>query len=163
MADAARAQIIRPPDRLRARLAARFTGVDPETIARAEAALQALSGQFAGWLEEEVAGLEAARSRLQAAAEDAAALQDVHLRAHDLKGLGGTYGFPLVTRICASLCRLTDPGGAAGAEAPLTLLGAHVDAVRALVRDGVRDPAHPVGRAVCEALEAQVAAHRGGA
>ena len=149
-------QIIQPSDRLRARVGADFGGVDPVAVARAEAALQALSGEFTAWLEEEVSRLEAARSRVRTAGAAPATLQELHRRAHDLKGLGATYGFPLVTRVCAGLCRLLDDG--AGAHAPLSLLDAHVDAVRALVRDDVRDPAHPTGLALCEALEAQVAA-----
>ena len=154
----ARAQITQPPDRLRAKVGADFTGVDPEAVARAEAALQAMSGQFGGWLEEEVARLEAARRRRHAPDADQASLQELQLRAHDLKGLGGTYGFPLITRACASLCRLLDDEGARG-SAPLALVDAHVDTVRVLVRDDVRDPAHPEGLALCQALESRVAAY----
>ena len=30
--------------------------------------------------------------------------ENLYFRAHDLKGLGATYGYPLVTRIAGSLC-----------------------------------------------------------
>ena len=156
MADAATVRIIPPSGRR----GAGAGGVDPGAVARAEAALQALSGEFAAWLEEEVARLEAARLRRRAAGEDAAALEELRLRAHDLKGLGGTSGFPLVTRACASLCRLLDRE-AAGTPTPPALVDAHVDAVRALMRQDAHDPAHAGGLALCEGLEARVTAHLG--
>jgi chemotaxis protein histidine kinase CheA len=126
--------------------------LDPRALARAEAALQALSAQFAGWMAEELAGLETARARLHAQAGAAAAWDELHRRAHDLKGLGTTYGHPLATRLCASLCRLLDdPRGRAGASR--ALVDAHVDAVRVVV-DGA---AEARTASVCEALEARVA------
>lgn len=155
MADAA-VEIIPPSDRLRSRVGARFGGVDPAVLARAEAALLAMSDRFPGWIEEEVARLEAARDELRRG--EPGALQHLQSRAHDLKGLGGTYGFPLVTRACASLSRLLDDGSPT--PAAMALAGAHVAAVRMLVREGVRDAADAAGAAVCEDLEAQVAARR---
>ena len=133
-----------------------------EAVARAETALRQLADQFAGWLEEEVARLEAARTAADPADADHDGLQELHLRAHDLKGLGGVYGFPLVTRVAAGLCRLLHDE-AARRDAPPALVDAHVAAVRALVRDGVRDPAHAGGVELCEALEGRVAAHLGDA
>ncbi len=157
-----RGEIIHAPNALRARVGARFAVADPVAIARAEAALHALSGQFAGWMMEETARLEAARARLHAEPQAPAAWEAVQIRAHDLKGLAGTYGYPLATRACASLCRLLDDP-ASRASTPLALVDAHVDAVRAMVRDEVQDAAHPVGLDLCSALEAQAAealAHR---
>ena len=83
------------------------------------------------------------------------------MRAHDLKGLGGTYQYPLVTRMAASLCRITDTAERR-ADAPLFLIDAHIDAIKAVVRDGIQTDDHPVGRALAEELERQVAQHMGG-
>ena len=131
--------------------------VDPAALARAEAALQALSGEFAGWMEEELGRLEAACSRLRAGDADPAAWNELHLRAHDLKGLGATYGHPLATRLCASLCRLLDdPATRTPACRPLA--EAHVAAVRATTD---RTPGEVEGARLCEALEAHVDATLG--
>ena len=151
-----RAEIIHPPNALRAKVGARFAVADPVAVARAEAALKALSGEFAGWMAEETARLEAARAGLHAEDGSAAAWDAVQHCAHDLKGLGATYGFPLATRVCASLCRLLDDP-AARALTPRALVDAHVEAVRAIVRDDARDPAHPVAAAMCAALEERTA------
>ena len=39
---------------------------------------------------------------------------------------------------------------------PLSLIDAHVDAARAIVRTGIRDAAHPVGLALVGELESRV-------
>lgn len=132
---------------------------DDAALARAEAALKEMSGSFQGWLEEEVAKVQAARAAAAQAGWTHEALAALLSAAHDVKGLGGTYEYPLVTQIAASLCRLieTDNGKAAAARDP-SLTEAHVDALRAAVRDEIKTDAHPVGRALLRTLEAQVEA-----
>ena len=82
-------------------------------------------------------------------------MEALYTHAHDLKGLGATYGFPLISRIAGSLCRLME-GGSGRERAPLFLIDAHIDAVRAVIRDDIRDAEHPVGRALADALETRV-------
>jgi hypothetical protein len=63
-----------------------------------------------------------------------------------------------VGRISGSLCRLLDePEKRPGA--PLQLIDAHVDAIRACVRDEIRDENHPIGGALAAELEARTGAH----
>lgn len=151
-------EIIQVPNTLRAKVGARFGGIDAAALARAEAALKGLSSQFGQWLQDEVAKLEAARARVKAEGPTRANTDQLHLHAHDLKGLGGTYDFPLITRVAGSLCKLMDDP-AQRLCAPMFLVDAHIDAVRAIMRDDIRDPAHPVGCALAEALEANVRDH----
>ena len=82
----------------------------------------------------------------------------LYLHAHDLKGLGATYEFPLITRIAGSLCKLMDDQESRVAS-PMFLIDAHIDAVRAAVRDQIRDTNHPVGRVLAEELERRVLAY----
>jgi hypothetical protein len=154
------AALIQPPNAFRNRLGGRLPSIDPNAIAKAEAALKGLSAQFGEWLRDEVAKLEAAHAVVKADGPTRAAMDGVYARAHDLKGLGTTYEFPLVTRIAGSLCKLLGEGEAR-TQAPVALVTAHIDAIRACVRDNVRDTDNPVGRALAEQLEQSVAAHLG--
>jgi hypothetical protein len=156
VSDEAKAQIIPQPSPLRLKAGGRFGGIDADAIAKAEAALKALSGQFAQWLDDEITKLDAARAEVQAKGYTPETSEALYLRAHDLKGLGSTYEFPLITRIAASLCRMTDDAERR-ANAPLRLIDAHIDAIKACVRDNIRDDSHPVGRALAEELEQQAA------
>jgi chemotaxis protein histidine kinase CheA len=153
------AALIQPPNALRSRLGGRLPSIDP--IAKAEAALKGLSAQFGEWLRDEVAKLDAAHAALKAEGPTQACMDAVYSRAHDLKGLGTTYEFPLVTRIAASLCKLLGEKDER-TQASVALVSAHVDAVKACVRDNVRDTANPVGRALVEQLEQHVNAVQGG-
>ena len=81
---------------------------DAQSVARADQALKALSGSFQEWLEADVALLQAARVAGEQGGWNAATFDAVLGAAHDLKGLGATYEYPLATKIAASLCRLLE-------------------------------------------------------
>lgn len=132
-------------------------GIDPAAIAKAEAALKSLSGQFGEWLQDELDKLAASRAAVAAQGWTTQTAESLYFRAHDLKGLGATYEYPIVTRLAASLCRLLDDADDR-LSAPMPLVDAHIDAIKAAVRDGIRDADHPVGRALVTELEARVAA-----
>jgi hypothetical protein len=151
-------QMIQVPNTLRLKVGGtgRLGALDPAAIAKAEAALKSLSGNFAQWLQDEITKLEAAREAIRTDGVTAQTMESLYLRAHDLKGLGSTYGFPLITRIGASLCALTDDAEKR-MRAPIPLIDAHIDAIRAAVRDDIKTDEHPVGRALVEEIEARVA------
>jgi len=149
-------QLIQVPNTLRMKVGGRFGAIDPSAIAKAEAALKSLSGNFAQWLQDEVVKLETARQRVKAEGATPETMESLYLRAHDLKGLGATYEFPLITRIAASLCRLIDDKQKRLA-APMALIDAHIDAVKAAIRDNIKTDDHPVGLVLVTELERRVA------
>ena len=154
------AQVIRPPNTLRMKVGGAFGGIDAGAIAKAEAALKAMSSQFGQWLQDEIVKLDKAQADIRAQGYNAQTAEALYFRAHDLKGLGATYQFPLVTRLAASLCKLLDDG-AKRAGPPMLLVDAHIDAIKAVVRDQIQTDDHPIGRALAESLEAGVADHLG--
>jgi len=150
-------QVIRPPNPLRAKVGG-FGGIDANAIAKAEAALKAMSAQFGQWLQDEIVKLDQAQADIRAKGYTPETAEALYFRAHDLKGLGATYQYPLVTRIAGSLCRLMDDGEKR-MLAPVAILDAHIDAIRAVVRDEIQTDEHPVGRELAETLEARVTEH----
>lgn len=148
-------QVIPAPNTLRLRVGGRLGGIDPAAIAKAEAALKSLSGNFAQWLNDEVTKLEDARAKVKAEGITQATGECLYLRAHDLKGLGATYEYPLVTRIAGSLCKLIDDP-TTRSEAPMFLVDAHIDAIKAAVRNQIQTDDHPMGKAIVEGLEGRV-------
>lgn len=151
MAQTATAQVFRPPNTLMVKLGGRIGPIDPGMLADAEAALARLSAYFGPWLAEEILHLVAARSRVRAEGYNADTAEELSLRAHEVKSLGATYGFPLISYIADSLCKLVeDP--ATRLRAPLHLIDAHIDSIAAAVRDNIRDMDHPTGKALVGAL-----------
>lgn len=149
-------QVIPPQNSLRLKVGGRFGAIDPAAIAKAEAALKSLSGNFSQWLQDEVVKLDGARQRVRDEGVNAETMEFLYLRAHDLKGLGTTYEFPLITRIGASLCKLIDDKDKR-LTVSMPLVDAHIDAIKAAVRDDIKTDDHPVGRVLIQELERQVA------
>jgi hypothetical protein len=151
-----RGTVINIPNALKTRVGG--SALNADAVAKAEAALKALSSNFAEWLADEIARLEAARQTLRREGLTPQAVEGLYFRAHDLKGLGATYEYPLVGRIAGSLCRLLDDPNKRVAPSML-LIDAHIDAIRAAVRDQIRDADHPVGRVLAVELETKVQTH----
>ena len=151
-------QMIQPNNALRLKVGgSRLGAIDPAAIAKAEAALKSLSSNFTQWLNDEISKLETARATVKTDGVTVETMENLYLRAHDLKGLGTTYGYQLITRIAGSLCRLIDDKDKR-ATVPLELVDAHIDAIKAAVRDDIKSDEHPVGRVLVEELERRVRA-----
>ena len=148
-------QMIQPPSLKLKFGGGRLGAIDPAAIARAEAALKSLSSNFSQWLAEEIAKLEGARQQVKVDGITPSSMENLYLRAHDLKGLGTTYGYQLITRIAGSLCRMIDDKEKR-ATTPLELVDAHIDAIKAAVRDDIKSDEHPVGRILVVELERRV-------
>ena len=148
-------EIINPPNMLRVKVGGRVAPADPAAIARAEAALEQMKGEFKNWLGEEVDKLEAAFAKVQKDGLVGEAGDAFFVVAHDLRGLGSTYDYPIITRMAASLARLVEDDEKR-AGVPVTLAGAHVGAIRAALRQNIRTEDNPVGRQLAEELETQV-------
>lgn len=151
-----KSQLITPPNVLRQKLGGKLPAADADALARAEMALQALSGQFQEWMEDEVNKLVAAHVAAKAAGLADEQLNRLYGHSHDVKGLAGTYEYPAVTRLANSLCRLIEtPEARKAARTQPALIDAHVEAVRLMVRDQIKPIDHPVAVALMSELESR--------
>lgn len=148
-------EMITPPNMLRVKVGGRIGPVDEAAIARAEKALDDMKEVFAEWLETEVAKLESAAKRVQTEGLEGEAGEKLFARAHDLRGMGTTYNFPIITRMAASLSKLIETEEKRAIATPRLAL-AHADAIRAALRQDIKDENNPVGRALAEEMERQV-------
>ncbi|KAA5804991.1 Hpt domain-containing protein [Alkalicaulis satelles] len=150
-------EIINPPNMLKAKLGGPLPAADDALMKRAEAALDGLRQNFNDWLGEEVTKLEGLMRTVKTEGMQGEAGEALFTCAHDLRGLGSTYEFPIITRLAASLSKLIETPEQR-ASAPLALIDAHVGAIRAAIIQNVRDDKDPVGKALAEELEARVVA-----
>ena len=132
--------------------------LDAQAIAKAEAALADLSSHFEDWLMEEIKKLEDVQAQIKSEGLNKDNIEQLFFRAHDLKGLGTTYGYPLITRIAGSLCKMLDDEEKR-ASSPRVLVDAHLDTIRAVVRDQIKEESHPMGKILAETLETRVREH----
>jgi hypothetical protein len=151
-------QVIHPRNTLKQRAGvtrADGDGLDEDAIRRAEQALKALSVQFDGWMEEAARKLGTRWADVERAGTGDGRLAALHRDAHDIRGQATTLGFPLASRVGASLCLILEEAPVASlAEEPVRrLIGQHVDAIRAITREGVAKASNPIGGVLASELE----------
>jgi HPt (histidine-containing phosphotransfer) domain-containing protein len=133
-------ELITPQNKLRKALSDRPFDPDDDPVARAERALAELSGEFAGWMDEECDRLDNARRTVKTAGFTNAAKEQLFHAAHDIKGEAATFGFPACAAAADSLCRLIEYAPDA-TKIPIKLVDQHVDTVRAIIREYTRSNA----------------------
>jgi chemotaxis protein histidine kinase CheA len=126
-------------------------GFDTAALARAEEALATLATDFSVWMRDEATKLETARETFRKAPAEEDNQQVLFRASHDIRGQGRTFGYPLAGDIADGLCDLID-GTEEMTGQVLDLIDAHIDAVRAIVRDEVRDEGDTVARRVVDEL-----------
>jgi chemotaxis protein histidine kinase CheA len=154
MAKLKHVEMFSAPNTLKNKIGGGAPALDQHAIEKAEAALAGLSHKFDAWITEELARLTDAWTDYEAKPGTTETRGELHRRSHDLKGLAPTYGYPLVGRVCSSLCKLTGDEHDAVAV-PEPLLRAHVDAVKAMVNGRIKGAEQPVGLALATELEAR--------
>ena len=128
-----------------------------ETLARAEEATTALRANYTEWARIDVdhtqALLDAAKKAPEGRREQ---LDLLYAAMHNIKGQGTSFGYPLVTRIGQSLCRLLAPGSTVDG-AGLTVAQAHLDALKLVLAQKIAGKGGEVGDKLAAKLDSMTA------
>lgn len=126
---------------------------DDETIAEVQRELEQWSEDFVDWTKIHVKKLDAALAKCAMVDTKGrhGILEEINHHAHELRGLGGTFGFPLVTTVSMSLFDLT-LGKVTPTDECLSLIKTHVDTLRAVIRENVRGEGGPIGQELVQEL-----------
>jgi len=134
---------------------------EEEMLRRAEAALESLKDEYPQWVEQHIVALETECGKLrQGDGEGATALAAMADVAHDVKGEGTTYGYPLMTALGGSLYRFVADLTACNAV-QLDIMEKHVSAMRAVIRGRIEGDGGALGREIIGSLERAVAKYGG--
>lgn len=107
-------------------------GLAEDALARANAAIDRLAAEYPIHAERDIAEMERHLRMMARAPGDRRAHYNEILRiAHDMSGQGALFGFPLLTRYAASLCRATRLLEDDDRDI-LAIVRAHVTALRAV-------------------------------
>jgi len=108
--------------------------VSDDPVARAEAALGQLAGEFRTWMYDECERLEAAREDVVHHGLTQKTHGPLFRAAHDIKGEAAAFGYPALAGAADSLCRLLEHTPQL-TRIPIALVDQHVSAVRAIFRE----------------------------
>jgi hypothetical protein len=126
--------------------------LDDSRLAAAERALSAVVA-----LQPDLVGGEVRALRgLWRAAVEAGDTRRLFLAVHDLSGIGTTFGQPLVTALCRSLCRVLRGYDSLRGE-PARLVEAHLDALEMVIACAIVATDTGPGRTLLDELEAAFA------
>ena len=124
-----------------------------ETLARAEEATTALRANYTQWARIDVDNTQALLDAAKKAPEGRREQLDLlNAAKHNNKGQGTSIGYPLVTRLGQSLCRLIAPGRAVD-EAGLKVAQAHLDALKLVLDQKIAGKGGEVGDKLATRLE----------
>jgi hypothetical protein len=122
-------------------------------LARAQAAVADLAKSFAEQAVVDLgncaAFLATARERPETRAES---VREIYGIAHNLKGQGTSFGYPMITRIGQSLCQLTRRERDFS-DADLGVIQAHLDAIRLILAKDIKGDGGEVGDKLAARLE----------
>src|ERR1700674_1677490 len=108
-----------------------------DPVARAEAALAGMSGEFKNWMGIEAERLAAAHAAILKDGFTSFTREELFRAAHDIKGDAATFGFPSAGAAAESLCRIIEHGPHLD-EVPSDLIAHHINAIQAIVRERTR-------------------------
>lgn len=138
------------------------TNLLPESLAaamlRAEDAVAELAADYTVWAIGDVKRAEDAFALAKSEPEKRHFhLDTLYSAAHDMKGQGGSFGYPLVTKIGQSLCRYLHSGEMD--EASFPVIQAHLGALRLIIEKSIKGEGGPVGAKLVAKLESLAGAH----
>ena len=145
-------EVITPVNKLRKAITHRPPAPGEEDpVARAEAAMAELAGEFEAWMDSECNRLDEARKAVGENGFTDDTRQALFRAAHDIKGEAATFGYPALASAADSLCRLIDFSPDM-TRIPSVLIEQHVDAVRAIHREYANSDAKELARTLTARL-----------
>jgi chemotaxis protein histidine kinase CheA len=145
-------EVIVPPNRLK-KAVRRGGGNEHDPLVDAELAFEQLSAQFESWMQDECAELELARRLIHTDGYSDTTRQKLFRAAHDIRGHGATFGYPLAADVADSLCQVLEEAPDPS-RVPLIYIDQCVDAVRAIVRERNNAKAEEIALALSAELRA---------
>jgi hypothetical protein len=127
--------------------------IDPEALARAEAALQEMVEDYPDWVKSLLDRLaEEHRRAVDTPHERRGQFEKIHRIAHDMRGQGGTFNYPLMTDFSDSLYHFTGPN-AGMTDNHVEIIKAHIDSMRVVINQRLQGDGGPSGQALKAGLQ----------
>lgn len=148
------AEFVTPPNYLKMKVGA--GGIDKEALKEAEIAIQVLGHKmYAQWADADLDRMRETFARLKATSlDDPDGVKKMLRICWDMKGLGGTFGFPLVTEITHFLSNYLEHclGQETLAVSP-QIVTAHIDALHVVLSQKISGDGGVIGRELISGLE----------
>ncbi len=127
--------------------------LDEALLAQAEQLFEDMAEDYPDWVSRQLEQLlELHRRCVDTPDARRSLFEQINAIAHDMKGQGGTFGYGLVTTIATSLNRFSSLRTAIQ-DRHVEIIKAHIDAMRAVIRDRLKADGGETGMALVKGLE----------
>lgn len=134
-------------------LAPGTTSISPKALEEAEKALNKMSEDYPDWVSGLVVKLQEQHGRCVDSPEmRPECFEEINHMAHDMKGQGGTFGYPLITSFADSLYGFTIKRPGEISDNQIELVKSHLDAMRAVIRGRVSGSGGEIGQKLTQSL-----------
>lgn len=134
------------------------TSISPEALEKAQKALSKMSEDYPDWVSGLIVKLQEQHGRCVDSPEMRRdCFEEINHMAHDMKGQGGTFGYPLITSFADSLYGFTIQRPGDISDNQIELVKAHVDAMRAVIRGRVSGSGGEIGETLSTSLNDAIA------
>ena len=132
--------------------------MDEAALQRAEQVIEDLADTYLETVRADLEKLQNAFAELKSGAGDKEKhLADIFQIAFDIKGLGGSFDFNLMTVIGNQLCRYLDGLEGDPEAGDLDLIQLHIDALQVVIAEGLKGDGGAAGEQLLSGLESVVA------
>lgn len=159
-----RAIHFRPSNRIRHKIGAKNFSeplyFDPLIIQAAERRIQALVGDYADWVKKYISSMTDSEAALSPDPESRQSnkkhIANINRIAHELRGQGGTFDYPLITKLCKSLYEATSNPDRQITDDRKNLIDAHIDAIRTVFKNRITGDGGEIGLALLHDIDVAV-------
>lgn len=129
--------------------------ISDEALAKCQEAFQSLAEDYPDWVMGNLRTLLDFHNEL-VFAEQGAERQRLYPKirelAHDMKGQGGTFGYPLISKFSDSLYGFVSPN-AGTSDNHIELIRSHIDSMSVVIRERIKGDGGEVGNELSKGLE----------
>lgn len=137
-------------------------GISPEALAAAEQALAQMSEDYPDWVSGLISKLAEQHGRCVDTPEKRRDFfEEINRIAHDMKGQGGTFGYPLITDFSESLESFTSIRNDID-DRMVELVKVHIDSMRAVIKGRVKGDGGDLGKQLAASLQQAITRYKEG-
>jgi chemotaxis protein histidine kinase CheA len=133
--------------------------IDPKALEAANSALEKMSEDYPDWVGKIIVELREHLVRcIDSPTDRQRRFAMIRQIAHDMKGQGGTFGYPLMTAFASSLVDCVGPRSGT-ADNHVEIVKSHIDAMSAVIKDRVKGNGGEIGKALTQGLKDAIEKH----
>ena len=125
-------------------------------LAEASKGLLEMTTDYINWVQDDFKRLSTAVTELAALPDSKTEKDNVHWIAHDMKGQGGTFGYPLISVVLNNLCLHLNSCNSMSAE-DLKIVNLHIEFVNLIITNRLKGNGGEMGEQVIHGIQKIVA------